>query len=1105
MVVLRRLVLSLLALVLVLGLAGLAAWRLAAPTLLSGAIERQARGLGIEIARVEVEALAPSRLVLTDLATDGGGVTIERVTVRFDPERLWRERHVESVTIAGARLDLAIGPDGAVRIPGVALPAGGGGDEAGLPPLPFDRIELESLTIAAATPAGPVTAMLGGNLRRPAEGGAVADLSGTVEHAAGTAEAIVDGHLRPDDSFAASLGLSAATLSHAGWRIEGAEGWVAASGRPGAIDSVDAAVSAATADGPDVSLVAPSALIAGTGGAWPDTAIARVRLADGDRVIGRGAVDLALTGAEDGGVPTRFGLDLSIDLEEARPPVDQWASDLPVRADSASVVLALDGPAAPWLEALRRDGWPSPVDGTAAGQGEPHSTGRLDVAFEGLVPAPARADGAAPAPDADSVAGAAGGGAVPGRISIAGDLAVDGEAVRLTGTTPWVLDLPPIAGTGLPALTLQGDADGAQRLAWHRSTAVAPRRLTYAGGFRLALERSALASPDGAPLTGRVDAALALPDQGAPRLTVSPLSIGGGALALAQGVLTIERLRVDGGGGADAATATVEGTVGFDGGLPGGVAAEQARLTLGGTVDWNGGRAVLHLDDCASLSAVRLSVGDAVALAEPSGLCVAAPEDGPAIIYRPQEAGAAAALDLALRLRPSEVSGRIAGLGAVEATLPEITVTGTLAPGPSPRPALGGGDADRLAVAWQGGRLSAPAHDLVLDRLSGEAAIRTSGALGDGEARVEASYTVEQVTIDRPRSPVVPLRLTGTATVLAEGSLTAEATAGSGGLQARLDLAHDAETGAGRLGVTADPISFAPGVRQPAELFPMLEGLPVDAVTGTVRGIVGTVEWGEGVSTGGRMTLDGVTVEGPFGTVSGIDGSLRAGSLSPLTLPVGQRLTADSARIGLDLGPGEIVFGLQPGLRLAVSGLGFAWAGGQLSAEPFTMALDSPNLTVVLTARGVDLSEVAGQLPLSSLSATGTLAGRVPVRLTPDTIEIEDARLETTGPGIIRYRPNGDGSGDASGPGQPGGVDLLMTALEDFHYDSLVLSIDGETGGDLTARIEIDGANPDLYDGWPIDLNVDVSGELAEVLRSGLRSMSIGGRSRDIIERELNR
>ena len=80
-----------------------------------------------------------------------------------------------------------------------------------------------------------------------------------------------------------------------------------------------------------------------------------------------------------------------------------------------------------------------------------------------------------------------------------------------------------------------------------------------------------------------------------------------------------------------------------------------------------------------------------------------------------------------------------------------------------------------------------------------------------------------------------------------------------------------------------------------------------------------------------------------------------------------------------------------------------------------------------------------------------------------------------------------------------------MTALEDFHYDSLVLSIDGETGGDLTARIEIDGANPDLYDGWPIDLNVDVSGELAEVLRSGLRSMSIGGRSRDIIERELNR
>ena len=109
--------------------------------------------------------------------------------------------------------------------------------------------------------------MLGGNLRRPAEGGAVADLSGTVEHAAGTAEAIVDGHLRPDDSFAASLGLSAATLSHAGWRIEGAEGWVGGVRPPGGDrQRRRGGQIAATADGPDVSLVAPSALDRGNRG-----------------------------------------------------------------------------------------------------------------------------------------------------------------------------------------------------------------------------------------------------------------------------------------------------------------------------------------------------------------------------------------------------------------------------------------------------------------------------------------------------------------------------------------------------------------------------------------------------------------------------------------------------------------------------------------------------------------------------------------------------------------------------------------------------------------------------------------------------------------------
>jgi hypothetical protein len=121
------------------------------------------------------------------------------------------------------------------------------------------------------------------------------------------------------------------------------------------------------------------------------------------------------------------------------------------------------------------------------------------------------------------------------------------------------------------------------------------------------------------------------------------------------------------------------------------------------------------------------------------------------------------------------------------------------------------------------------------------------------------------------------------------------------------------------------------------------------------------------------------------------------------------------------------------------------------------------------------------------VSGTGTVSGRIPVEIRGDTVAVRDGRLAATGAGSLHYRPDRPPAGfDAQA-----GTELLLQALTDFRYDSLMLRLDGTAGGELTARIGIRGANPDFYGGYPVSLNLDVSGALDTILRQGIRTYRI--------------
>jgi hypothetical protein len=221
---------------------------------------------------------------------------------------------------------------------------------------------------------------------------------------------------------------------------------------------------------------------------------------------------------------------------------------------------------------------------------------------------------------------------------------------------------------------------------------------------------------------------------------------------------------------------------------------------------------------------------------------------------------------------------------------------------------------------------------------------------------------------------------------------------------------------------------------------------------------------------------------------SGINAALKADRLSPLHLPAGQAVSIGLMDAGVPLTDGEIRFGVQHN-KLSVTKAEWSWAGGMLRAAPFEAEMNDRSETIVLEAKNVDLKQLLALAAIDGLSASGTLEGSLPVHISPDAASIEAGRLETTGPGILRYDP---GSPPAFLAGDPGSsTDMLLQALTDFHYDSLSLSVDGEAGGEMTLSFAIRGSNPTFFDGYPVALNLNVGGALDTILRRGLATYRI--------------
>ena len=380
--------------------------------------------------------------------------------------------------------------------------------------------------------------------------------------------------------------------------------------------------------------------------------------------------------------------------------------------------------------------------------------------------------------------------------------------------------------------------------------------------------------------------------------------------------------------------------------------------------------------------------------------------------------------------------------------------------------------------------------------LAGHAELALDHPLAHAKGTVVLSGTLEDLTgeldlalrdaRDPPR--VAPAALRGRLSGAAKALRFDVRLEGANG-ELRAELAGDADLAARN--ATADlrlaPVTFAPKGLQPQTLVPALEAVLDRSTFSNLSGQVsarGKLELRAGEpALRLDVTLRDVGFESRFARVSGAAGTLAVRGPQWRT-PDGQKLAVAELDIGVPLTGGEIEFRLRPGNALDVRRTTWRFAGGELRAEEFALELGAPRTEAHMLASDLDLGELLALVSLDGFEGTGRIDGELPFVREAGVWRVAGGVLRADPPGgTIRYRPSASIAAYATS--RPSDLGLAVTALSDFHYDELDARVDGDVAGKLIVALHLRGANPAVQDGHPIELNLSLDAEVADVVRSG--------------------
>ncbi len=445
---------------------------------------------------------------------------------------------------------------------------------------------------------------------------------------------------------------------------------------------------------------------------------------------------------------------------------------------------------------------------------------------------------------------------------------------------------------------------------------------------------------------------------------------------------------------------------------------------------------------------------------------------------------ASAGIDVVSRFTMPATKLGVAGL--VDGTAPAIdaTVTGSTVQAPRVALTLRGGDLllreQSIAVSDIAGRLSYVAGQTgQVARLDvGSALIRDlAAAQRFAPVTARADLSVDVLGEDTPLEGVVsgPFSVaTPKGVPLASGTVR-----------------HELATGKGRADFATGTQVFAEKGLQPQALAPVLRGV-VAVVSGTASA-QGTLNWTRAgiAASSAQVTMAQLGFQAPVARFDGVSGTLAFSSLVPVRTDGPQKIILGVIDPGLPLEGGEAMVEVRGGGEVVIENANWPFAGGQLVLTSGALNTQEDIQYAELSALQLDLAQLLTLIDLEGLSGAGVLEGAVPIEIRDASVYVVNAQLAAQPGGVIRYV-----SATADAAGQVAeGANIAFQALENFQFEVLSVDLDGPVDGDLTARIVLKGANPELLEGYPVHLTITTQGAFMDLLRRG----TVGFRALDVV------
>ena len=172
--------------------------------------------------------------------------------------------------------------------------------------------------------------------------------------------------------------------------------------------------------------------------------------------------------------------------------------------------------------------------------------------------------------------------------------------------------------------------------------------------------------------------------------------------------------------------------------------------------------------------------------------------------------------------------------------------------------------------------------------------------------------------------------------------------------------------------------------------------------------------------------------------------------------------------------------------------------GGEVRVTPGEWQLADMPLLIPLELSGIELVQLMQVYPAEGLAGSGLLQGTIPVRVGPEGVSIDAGQVQAVAPGGTLKLPADRLKGMAQGNQA---MALVVQAMENFHYSVLDSTIDYAQDGTLMLGLRLEGSSPEVRDGHPIVLNIN----LEEDIPALLTSLQLSGRVNEAVTEKVRK